>query len=185
MGGMTGNELNVTLAGLFRGPHNRDAIEAVERIASERAGIVTLTGLPGRGKTHILHALTNEMRTLGMDAQYALTVNVLDFLRNAFSPEQPAGEFDERWRLLTEIDCLCIDELDQFNGTPWAMERFQTLMDYRWRAIETKITAFAINTRPGQTLHQTLPEKVTSRLMDGRARIIQVLGEDLRPLLSK
>ena len=181
MGGQRGDESAVRLADLRRGPYNEQAIAAAEKLIAAGHGALTLTGLPGRGKSRLLHALVNEMRDRGVETQYTLTTVLLDYLRAAFDPEHEAREFDARWQALIDIPVLCIDELDEYTATDWATIRFKMLLDFRWRDLGSKITAFAVNLRPGQTLEQTrLPEKVVSRLSDGRGRVVAVYGGDLR-----
>ncbi len=84
--------------------------------------------------------------------------------------------FDARWDLLIRAEVLALDELDEFNTTPWAMERFMRLMDERWRAMDSRLTLCATNSRIN-----ALPEKVASRLRDGRAQIVETAGSDQRP----
>jgi len=52
------------------------------------------------------------------------------------------------------------------------------LSDFRWSDLGSEITAFAVNLRPGRTLEQTrLPEKVVSRLSDGREGLQRYMAE--------
>jgi len=181
MGRQRGDESAVRLADLLRGPYNEQAIAATEKLIAAGHGILTLTGLPSCGKSRLLHAFVNEMRACGVETQYTLTTVLLDYLRAAFDPDHEASGFDARWQALIDIPVLCIDELDEYTATDWASVRFKMLLDYRWRDLGSKRTAFAVNLKPGQTLEQTkLPEKVVSRLSDGRGRIVAVYGSDLR-----
>lgn len=147
--------------------------KALERLRAAEFGIILLHGNPGVGKTHLMHCVINHAKANGRVAVYATMTDVLDYLREAFSPknEEP---FEERWRLLLECPVLCVDELDEFSVTGWARERFLRLIDERWRQRDTKLTVFALNGDP-----TTLLPKVASRIMQGE--VIELRSPDLRP----
>lgn len=156
-----------------------ESIEAIARQVQEatmrRRGIVTLTGKPGTGKSSVLIAAVNAARELGVPAVYTTVTDLLDYLRQAYAPNTNL-DFDARWDLLIRAEVLALDELDEFNTTPWAMERFLRLIDERWRAMDTCLTLCATNSRIN-----SLPEKVASRLRDGRGYIFELKGADMRP----
>jgi hypothetical protein len=93
--------------------------------------------------------------------------DLLDYLRAAYNPDNRELSFDSRWDLLVRAEVLALDELDEFNTTPWAMERFLRLIDERWRNMQTRLTLLATNSALSQ-----LPPKVASRLRDGRALVV-------------
>lgn len=136
-------------------------------------GIYVLQGRPGTGKSHFLHCVVNQAKEHGRVAVYATMSDVLDYLRAAFSPknEEP---FEERWNLLIKCEVLCLDELDEFNVTDWAKERFLRLVDERWRNRDEVLTLFALN----GDVNALLP-KVASRLVQGR--VLDMRSTDLRP----
>ncbi len=136
--------------------------------------MITLTGAPGVGKTYLLISAVNEARARGVPAIYTPLVDLLDYLRAAFAPDVELS-FDRRWDLLVRADVLAIDEIDEFNSTPWAMERFLRLVDLRWRAMGSTLTLFATNSPL-----ESLPDKVESRLNDYRARVFVIGGVDRR-----
>ena len=78
--------------------------------------------------------------------------------------------------MLVGADVLALDELDEFNSTPWAVEQFLRLIDERWRLLDRCVTLCAMNGGFG-----SLPGKVGSRLLDGRARVFELGGVDMRP----
>lgn len=170
--GLTGDERSISFANLA-------GIEAetVRKAVRERHGILTLSGKPGTGKTTLLLAAVNAAREANVPAVYTTVTDLLDYLRRAYNPSNN-GElsFDARWDLLIRVEVLALDELDEFNTTPWAMERFQRLIDERWRNMSTKLTVCATNSNP-----KNLPEKVASRLGDGRAQLVRMSGRDMRP----
>lgn len=158
---------------------NAATIAAVRMIADMRRGMVTLTGKPGTGKTTLLVCAVNEARNNGALAVYTTVTDLLDYLRKAYDPKNTGLTADGRWNLLINADVLALDELDEWNATPWAEERFLRLMDERWRAMDRCLTLCATNSPL-----DSLPGKVASRLRDGRAEVHEMVGADMRPLLG-
>ncbi len=159
----------------LQGGNNDGALRSVREATKRRKGILTLTGLPGTGKSALLIAAVNEAREGNVPAVYTTVTDVLDYLRQAYAPNTELS-FDARWDTLVRCEVLALDELDEFNTTPWAMERFLRLIDERWRNMDSRLTLCATNSRIN-----TLPEKVASRLRDGRASVIELAGADMRP----
>lgn len=138
-------------------------------------GFITLTGKFGVGKTLILMSAVNEGRDREKLAIYTTVSDLLSYLRSTFNPDSE-GDFDNYWEALIKCDILCLDEMDEFHTTGWAMERFLRLIDERWRRMDSILTICALNSNV-----RTLPGKVQSRLRDGRAEIIEIGGYDMRP----
>ena len=153
---------------------NRAAAQVQNAVALRR-GLITLTGRPGTGKSSLLICAVNAAREANVPAVYTTVTDLLDYLRQAYDPKTELS-FDARWELLIRCEVLALDELDEFNTTPWAMERFLRLIDERWRAMESCLTLCATNSRVN-----ILPDKVASRLRDGRAQVIELSGADMRP----
>lgn len=158
---------------------NLAVINAVRMVSELRQGLVTLTGKPGTGKTTLLVCAVNEARDNGAVAVYTTVTDLLDYLRRAYDPHNTGLTADGRWNLLINADVLALDELDEWNATPWAEERFLRLMDERWRAMDRCLTLCATN-----SALDALPGKVASRLRDGRAEVHEIGGADMRPLLG-
>lgn len=158
-----------------QGGANDSAVAQVIDATQRRKGIITLMGRPGTGKTSLLMAAVNEAREAGVPAVYTTVTDLLDYLRQAYAPNVELS-FDARWDLLVRAEVLALDELDEFNTTAWAMERFLRLIDERWRAMDKCLTLCATNSRLN-----SLPEKVASRLRDGRAMVCELTGADMRP----
>jgi DNA replication protein DnaC len=173
--GLTPAEREYRFANLRREENGR-AIRIVEEAVDWRRGMVTLTGKPGMGKTTLLMCAVNAAREANVPAVYTTVTDLLDYLRAAYNPASGELAFDARWDLLVRCEVLALDELDEFNTTPWAMERFLRLIDERWRALDSRLTLCATNARVN-----ALPEKVASRLRDGRAQIVEMAGSDQRP----
>lgn len=156
---------------------NQVAIDIVARATQLRRGMIVLTGAPGVGKTTLLVCAVNAARDAGVPAVYTTVATLLDYLRDAYAPNRELTH-DARWELLVRCEVLALDELDDFSPTPWAAERFVRLMDERWRNVSDMLTLMAMN---GSAAH--LPDKVRSRLSDGRTTKLQLVGEDMRGYL--
>ena len=186
--GLKPDERKMTLAAYRVGRHNRQAVEAVSAGIERGAGLVTLTGEYGVGKTALLMAAVNECRAKDWASIYTTVADLLAWLREGFTPyaeRDPEDDlsYEKRWRLLTNCQCLCLDELTAFSVTPWAAERFERLIDERWRSMGDKLTVCALNGERGQPLDEILgklPGVIESRLSDRRARLIQIGGVDMR-----
>lgn len=172
--GLNSVERSKRFSDLVRSERNGAAIRLVEECVDWRRGIVTLTGKPGVGKSMLLMCAVNQAREANVPAVYTTITDLLDYLRQAYAPNADLS-FDSRWDTLIRCEVLALDEVDEFNTTPWAMERFLRLIDERWRAMDRCLTICATNARVN-----TLPEKVASRLRDGRAHIVEVEGVDMR-----
>lgn len=174
--GLTPTERQIRLSGLHLDDENRGVYESVVYALQRKRGIITLYGKPGRGKSTFIIAAVNEAREVNVPAVYARVSDVLDYLRNAYDPGRERElSADDRWHLLTTVDVLALDELDQFKTTEWAMEKFLALIDERWRNMDRAVTLLASNAAIAN-----LPEKVASRLQDRRSQLFHLTGIDMR-----
>lgn len=153
-----------------------DVLDQVKGLAEQGHGLVTLFGKPGVGKSTLLICAVNLGREQDKLAIYTTMPDLLAYLRSTFGPGSE-DSFDKYWDALIRADILALDELDEFNATSWATERFLRLMDERWRRLDDVLTLCATNMRPS-----ALTEKVSSRLRDHRALIFHVEGGDMRVL---
>lgn len=172
--GLTPHERTVRFDSLIRNEHNSAAIRTVEECTDWRRGLITLIGGPGVGKSTLMHCAVNSAREANVPAVYTTVTDLLDYLRQAYSPYAEVT-FDARWDTLVRCEVLALDELDEFSTTAWAMERFLRLIDERWRSMDRCLTICATNTRLN-----ALPAKVVSRLKDAKGHVIEMRGEDFR-----
>lgn len=178
--GLKPDERKMTLSAYKVARHNRAAVEAVSAGIEKGAGLVTLTGEFGVGKTALLMAAVNECRAKDWTSIYTTVADLLAWLRVGFSPyaerdPEDDASYEVRWKQLINCQCLALDELTAFSVTPWAAERFERLIDERWRSMGDQLTICALN---GEA--ERLPGVVGSRLQDRRAKYIQIGGVDMR-----
>lgn len=176
--GLVPGDRGKSFSAMRRMPHMEEATLAVLEMVGKRKGLVTLRGEPGRGKSYLLMAAVNEARNAGVPAIYTTTADLLDHLRKAYAPEAKV-DYDARWEMLVNCEVLALDELDRFKSTEWAEEKFGSFMDLRYRLMDNRLTLCALNGKVSD-----LPNRVASRLGDGRARVIEMKGIDMRRVMG-
>lgn len=172
--GLNDEDLQKTLATTNRTPDNAKAFDGAKAVIEKPSWFYTLHGKNGRGKTHLLAMIVNECRMRGWPSIYTVTAEVMDYLRETYAPGAPAST-DARWEQLVTAKVLVLDEIDKFNPTQWAVEKFFELTNLRYRNGATCLTAFALNAEI-----ESVDESLRSRMEDRRCRIYEVTGPDLR-----
>lgn len=176
--GLKPPERAMTLRGYRVGRHNKAAVEAVAAGISTGAGLITLTGEYGVGKSSLLMAAVNECRSKDWQSKYTTVAGMLDWLQAGFDRQQGDSEdftFQKRLKFLSTCQCLALDEGTGLNLKPWGEDQLRKLIDDRWRSMTTHLTLFALN---GDIDRFT--GDVQSRLSDRRAKLIQIGGVDMR-----
>lgn len=111
----------------------RNAYETARAYADEPQGWLVLTGASGTGKTHLAAAIANRCLDRGLAAYFAVTPDLLDYLRATFSPSSDVT-YDELFDYLRQVDLLVLDDFGVHAGTPWAHEKLFQLINYRYAA---------------------------------------------------
>jgi len=137
-----------------QGALNRQRADARKTIVSaldKQTGIFTFWGDYGSGKSHALYVIVSECLQRNVEAFYSTTASVLDHLRTLIATQKQAqheADPDRFWQRLLNVPVLCIDEVDRFNATDWAMAQFFALIDTRYRRRASHLTVFATNRDP-------------------------------------
>ena len=107
------------------------AYEAAKAFAHGPKGWLILAGPSNCGKTHLAAAIANERISQGHLAFFISTPDLLDRLRSAYSPgsEIPYDEFFDQVR---GAPLLVLDDLGAQTSTPWAKEKLDQLLNYRF-----------------------------------------------------
>ena len=98
---------------------------------------LTLTGPPGTGKTHLGVAIIQAWHSRRQAAIYQSAPILLDNLRRAFDPDT-RGAINSTSALYgdfaryCQVPLLVLDNVGVEHPTPWANERLETLVDYRY-----------------------------------------------------
>ena len=148
----------------------RDIVKAIP----QHKGFITLTGPPGTGKSALMISAVNMARESGISAAYRRLSSLFDELRDQYDQAERERAFQKRWDTLTEAHVLAIDEIDKWNQTAWAQERFDSLLDERFRRLDDRLTLLAANSIEGLSSHNR------SRIRDRFAQRFELDGIDVR-----
>ncbi len=130
----------------------RKAVTAAVMFAEEPAGWLVLLGGSFCGKTHLAAAIGNYRIDLGGQAILVEVADLLDYLRQTFSPKSDVS-FDRRFNEIKSTPMLILDDLKE-SGTSsvWAEDKLYQILNYRYYAnLPTVITStlkpesFAVN----------------------------------------
>lgn len=166
-----------------------DVRPVIEEVLKMGYGWLTLSGPYGVGKTHLLAAIANDARSRGEVVVYTTIADLLDDLRATFHPKAEET-YSQLFEDVRGCQVLCIDEVEKFSTTPWALEKFQQLIEHRYRNWALCLTVFATNTpvkNIGNWQGETLPGYMLSRINDGRFWVVDQFWNvsDVRPALKR
>lgn len=159
--------------------HQQNGMAAMRELITDGAGMLALVGAVGVGKTHILACGCNAVRASGKMAHYNTTARLLGHLRAAYAPDSPGPSHDSLWELMEKTYMLALDEFSVFSPTPWAEEKFRTLLAWRYEYREELITVLA-----GNLPLKQWPAWLSSRFRDAGARTIVMDGPDIRAAIG-
>jgi DNA replication protein DnaC len=123
------------------------ALNAAVNFARDPEGWLVFLGPTGCGKTHLSVAIADERLKLGQDVRYFLVADLLDRLRDAFSPESTVSYY----RLFEQVrnaDLLVLRDFDfdRHHVTPWAREKLHQILVHRYDArLPTIITTVDVD----------------------------------------
>ncbi len=134
------------------------AYQAAREFVAEPTGWLVLGGPSGSGKTHLAAAIVNERISHGYPALYVPAPDLLDHLRASFSPgsEVPYDEFFDQVR---NVPLLVLDDLGAQAGTPWAKEKLDQLLTYRFNS---ELPTVIVTIAPIEQLDERLRTRLTS-----------------------
>lgn len=110
---------------------------------------------------------------MGKVGIYVPMAKLMDHLRRAYKPGAEV-DFDAFWDNIVKSQVLCLDEIEKYNATSWAEERFFALLDARYRDMTSCVTVLATNDI------ESVPGYLKSRMMDGRFKVMFLDGKDMR-----
>lgn len=150
---------------------NREALRAA--VAFSETGMaarawLALAGEHGTGKTHLAAAIANALISQGVAVFYGYVPELLDWLREGYQRKEQVrqgyvegdGGFEERWGRVRSAELLILDDLGSQSNTAWAVERLESLVDYRYR----ERLPLVVTTNEDPTRVKALSERIYSRL---------------------
>ncbi|MFQ6121514.1 MAG: ATP-binding protein [Dehalococcoidales bacterium] len=149
------------------------ACQAAKAFADEPKGWFILSGPSGCGKTHLAAAIANERLSQGYPAFYITTPDLLDHLRSAYSPGSEVP-YDEFFNQVRNAPLLVLDDLGAQSSTPWAKEKLDQLLTYRFNS---ELPTVIVTIVPVEQLD----ERLRTRLSDSRLCQVYVLEEKQPP----
>ncbi len=148
--------------------------KAAKTFANEPTGWLILVGPSGCGKTHLAAAIANERISQGHPAFFISTPDLLDRMRSTFSPESEMP-YDEFFDQVRNAPLLVLDDLGAQTATPWAKEKLEQLLNYRFNnELPTVIVAIV----PVEQLE----DRIRTRLTDPNLCHIYEVKEKQIPL---
>lgn len=161
-----------TLQSFTQRAGTEQALDAVKRfIAGRGATLLTLVGVPGSGKSHLLEGMGRLWLQEGYRVKYERCVDLLQRVRDTFGQNA-----DERttavWDGYEMAGLLLLDDLGGLDSlTPWAIGRISALVDKRYQ--QALPTAIATNLKK-QEVARRIDERLADRIWDmhtGKAEV--------------
>ncbi len=90
-------------------------------------GWLVFLGPTGCGKTHLSVAIANERLNYGDGVLYFLVADLLDYLRETFSPDTGVT-LDKRFDEVRNVPLLVLRDFSTYHSTPWAREKLYQLL---------------------------------------------------------
>lgn len=133
------------------------AYQAAEAFAAGPMGWLIFSGPSGSGKTHLAAAIANQCITENRPAFYVTVPDLLDHLRSTFSPSSETA-YDEFFEQVRGTPLLVLDDLGIQSSTPWAKEKLDQLLNYRF---SNRLPTVLVSIAPVESLD----ERIRTRLL--------------------
>jgi DNA replication protein DnaC len=136
------------MGGLREQTFERFFVDEKQRKAYTRAcafaenpdGWLILMGDYGTGKTHLAAAIVNYRLDRGEPGLFIVVPDLLDHLRNTFSPSNDVS-YDELFEGVRTAELLVLDDLGTQQTTAWAQEKLFQILNHRYNhRLSTVIT---------------------------------------------
>lgn len=129
-----------------------------------------LFGLPGRGKTYIMHAIANTIRKCGREAEVDVWQEVLLDTKNSFSEKyNPIQKFRNK-------DYILLDDIGLEKDSDWSQEMLFMVIN---RAELNGTTLFVSTNLNIEEFTKKYGERIMSRI-EGMCDFYELKGEDRR-----
>lgn len=140
----------------------RSAKEFVSDLTSgKKTKGLMYSGNVGSGKTHLAAAITNTLRTVGIDVLFAVVPDLLDEMRYSYKSDE-INESDIM-DSAKNAKVLILDDLGAHNYTEWSRNKLFSIINHRL----THYLPTVITTNLGMPdLEEYLGERTTSRIIE-------------------
>jgi DNA replication protein DnaC len=117
-------------------------VSAAVAFAEKPQGWLVFLGGPFSGKTHLAAAIGNHHIDLGGQSIMVEISELLDYLRQTFSPKSDVS-FDRRFNEIKSTSLLLLDDLKESGSSSvWAEDKLSQILNYRYYAnLPTVITS--------------------------------------------
>ena len=149
------------------------ARKAAQAVAEKCIGGVTLMGPSGTGKTHLAIAAVRRRLEMSVEehdsslarvAKYIYVPEFLDFLRRSYNAETEL-QYDRLFELYKTVGLLALDDVGVENPTPWALEKLDMIIDFRWLR---KSATIATTNLTAEQFEKRGQMRLVDRIMDTR-----------------
>lgn len=152
-----------------RSPMLKEALVVALKLAEGDGDVKWLTLLSevDRGKTHLAVAICRRWLSKGWAARYCYVPLMLDELRHGYESESRFS-FDEQFQMFCRVGLLVLDDLGVERHTEWAVEKLNTIIDYRY---VNRLPLVVTTNKP----MDELPVRIASRLQRAEfARVVVI-----------
>ncbi len=136
--------------------------------AEKPEGWLVFMGPPGAGKTHLAAAIANYRRQQGDDVTFVVVPELLDYLRQSFSADQPTT-FHQVFESIRSAPLLVVDDLDVQANIPWVRDKLFQLLNHRFSARLPTVVTTALSM-------DELGDRLASRLVDPTVCSVLYMG---------
>ena len=151
---------------------NKRAFDAAQKWHYPEKGIL-LFGLPGRGKSHLIAALSKKWIEADLTVAFQSTSVLIGLLRRGYDDDV----FDERLQMVSsQAQILVLDDLGAEKRTEWSEEKIYMIVDTR---LSAKLPLFVTTNLTEQELEVRYHPRIVSRLRE-MCTWIPVGGPDWR-----
>ncbi len=154
----------------------KEAFEASCSMARGEIKSLLLWGSAGTGKSHLALAVAWQYLCKGYSVLYYRVGELLDALRKGYERQYEGTVFsyESIMHHASRVKLLVLDDMGAEKSTDWAMEKLDSIVDYRYiNNLATIITANTLD----------ISDRILDRMREGK--IVLLVGESYRKRLGK
>jgi DNA replication protein DnaC len=131
-------------------PEAEQVLAAMKAFIARPFGWLTLYGGTGTGKSHALEAIARYLLTTKVPTVYITSTHLFEYLGGVVRGEHEDVDYGERFRWVSEVPGLVIDELNLEKSTDFVFRTRRSLLDARYRSglNSQTVTVIASNDAP-------------------------------------